>query len=69
MRPTGGFWDSVCFLWLLRPWCWQNLSVGNYWLFVFSQLYLLAFSSIWIALFLCNDDIKSEHACYVHARI
>ena len=50
MRLTGEFWDSVGCLWLLGPRCWQPLAVGNSWLFIFPHLYLLSFSSIWLAL-------------------
>ena len=50
MRLTGGFWDIVSCLWLLGPWCWKPLAVGNSWILLFPHLYLLFFSSIWLAL-------------------
>ena len=50
MRLTGGFWDIVGCLWLLGPWCWQPLAVDKSWLLIFPQLYLLSFSSLWLAL-------------------
>ena len=50
MIPTGGFWDSVGCLWLLRPWCWHTLEVGNSWILIFPQFYLFYLSSIWLSL-------------------
>ena len=50
MRLTGGFWYSLVYLWLLGPWCWQPLEVGNSWIFLLPHLYLLYFSSLWLAL-------------------
>ena len=50
MRLTGGFWDSVGCLWLLGPWCWKPLAVGNYLLVISPNLHLLSFSSLWLAL-------------------
>ena len=51
MRLTGGFWDIVGCLWLLVPWCWYPLVMGNYWLLLLPHLYNLYLSSFWIALF------------------
>ena len=51
MRLTGGFYDSVGCLWILGPWCCHPLEVGTSWLFLFPHLYLLNFSSLWIAFF------------------
>ena len=50
MILTGGFWDSVGCLWLLGPWYWQPLAVGNYWLLLFPHLYLLSSSSLCLAI-------------------
>ena len=50
MILSGGFWDSVGCLWVLGPWCWQPLAVGNSSLLLLPNLYLLSFSYIWLAL-------------------
>ena len=54
MRLTGDFWGIVGCLWLLVPWCWKPLAVGNSWLFLFPYLYLLYFFSLCLALVYAN---------------
>ena len=49
MRLTGRFRDSVGCLWLLGPCCWQPLAVGNSWLLLFPNLYLLSSSYLCLA--------------------
>ena len=68
MRPTGIFWDSVGYLWLLGPWVLASFGGGGLLDIAILTLVLLFILLSLACPCLCNDNIQYEHAPNRHTR-